>query len=281
MKLDQLLYESHELDYGDEPKKPKNAPAIYDTLDIPDKRLWIKLESVLRSAEKKPGAKFKIKSYYSKGASTSSFYGKGRTSKDDYVLDVYEIVSFPTDETIKVSTVSAAGAGYNSYFLWSRDKHAEYLKDADPASFVERLGHTNSTRIYVDGLKLTDIRGIPEVMEELNISRNPINTFEDFPSHCKVLTAVGCKITSLTGIHKKLQYCEKLYLADCPIDSSILGLLQIKGLKEVSLGGTHDKTASDCAKAGWIINSYLKKGGDIMDCQEELIAAGLTKLASM
>lgn len=280
MKL-QHLFESTDLDYGAEPKKPKDAPAIYDTLDVPHKRLWIKLDSMMKSGDKKAGAKFKIKSYYSKGASTSSFFGKGRTSKDDYVLDVYEVISYPTDEMIKVSSVSAAGARYNSYFLWSRDKHVEYLKNAEPASFVERLGHTNSKKIYADALNLTDIKGIPDTLEELNISRNPIDTFEDFPSHCKVLSAIDCQIKSLKGIHKKLLSCEKLYLRGCPIESAILGLLQIKGLKEVSLGGYSDKIGSDANQAMIIINKYLKNGGDALDCQEELIAAGLNKLATM
>jgi len=56
-----------------------------------------------------------------------------------------------------------------------------------------------------------------------------------------------------------------------PIKSSVLGLVKIKGLTEVMFVNK---------KLEKIMNKYLPLG-DIFDCQEELIEAGLEEFAEL
>jgi len=58
---------------------------------------------------------------------------------------------------------------------------------------------------------------------------------------------------------------------DNPIKSSVLGLVKIKGLTNVIF---------DNKKLEKIMNKYLPLG-DIFDCQEELIEAGLEEFAEL
>ena len=76
-------------------------------------------------------------------------------------------------------------------------------------------------------------------------------------------------LTSLESIHMHvLEIGQTADFRENPINSHVLGLLKIKGLKEVKL---------DHKKVQKIINKYLHQGGkdpslrDIVDCQEELM----------
>ena len=82
----------------------------------------------------------------------------------------------------------------------------------------------------------------------------------------------GNKLTSLKDVHKQIKSIGgTFYLIKNPIKSHVLGLLKIKRLKYVEL---------DNKEAEKIINKYLPEG-DIFDCQEELIEAGLDKYAQL
>lgn len=278
MKL-KHLFESTGLDYGEAPKRPKVVPEYYDELSIPDQRLWIKLNSLMGSADKKAGTKFKIKVYHSPGASQGTFHGKGRVSKDDFVQDIYIIEALVTDFMFKIARQSVTGR--KSYLLWSYDGGFVNLERVEPDSYANRIGPGQTKSVFAGSLKLNSLKGMPDSLEECNVSRNTLGTIDEFPRHCKTLTAINCGITTLKDIHKKLDYCEKLYLAENPIKSNVLGLLKVNGLKEISLGGFVNKTDSDLRSIAQIIQKYLSNGGDIMDCQDELIDAGFGDYAKL
>jgi hypothetical protein len=78
--------------------------------------------------------------------------------------------------------------------------------------------------------------------------------------------------TSLHNIHKIVKTINgELDLMRNPIKSSVLGLLKIKNLDRVLL---------DNDKVRRIINKYLPEG-DIVECQSELIEAGLDEFAKL
>jgi hypothetical protein len=82
----------------------------------------------------------------------------------------------------------------------------------------------------------------------------------------------GNKLTSLKDVHKQIKSIGgTFYLIKNPLKSHVLGLLKIKGLKSVEL---------DNKKVEKILNKYLPEG-DLFDCQEELIDAGLDDYAQL
>lgn len=265
-------------DYGEPPKRPKDAPSYYDELTIPQQRLWVKLNSF--SFEKSPasGSKFKIKNYYSKGASSSSFYQKGTVTSDDFITDKYVFDGWATENTVRYSFISVTGR--HTGYIWSKEKGFQKMEDLKPSSYKEKIG-THPTRFaLVDGLSLNSTDGMPDNLDECNVSRNPIGSINELPTNCKKISAVYCDIESLKDIHKRIQYCEKLYLAGNPIKSNILGLLKIRGLKDVSLGDRLNQQGSDLMEIAKIIKKYLGNG-DIVDCQDELIDAGFKDYAKL
>ena len=278
MKLDQLLFEMN-LDYGEAPKRPKDAPPYYDELSIPHQRLWIKLNSFSFDKTPKAGSSFKIKNYYSKGASSSSFYNKGTVSKDDFINDKYEFKGWVTETVLKYSYVWSTGRSEN--FIWSKEKGSVPCRDLETASYAERIGSHPTKFVLADGLNINSFAGMPDKLDSCNISRNPITSLDEFPSQCKVITAIDCKIKSIKDIDKKISYCEKLYLAGNPIEGGVLSLLKINGLKEISLGDVLDRRGSDLRAVAHIIQKHLRSDRDIMDCQDELIDAGFESYAKL
>ena len=79
-------------------------------------------------------------------------------------------------------------------------------------------------------------------------------------------------LTSLENIHEQiLEINGEANFEQNPIKSHVLGLLLIKGLTSVSFDNKHLEK---------IINKYLPLG-DIMECQNELIDAGLEEFAQI
>ena len=96
--------------------------------------------------------------------------------------------------------------------------------------------------------------------------------------------ATANSITNLAGIGK--DYLKEVYgiivLDSNPLESNFLGLMRVKGLVMVKLcSPPGEKLTTDKGYAETIINHYLLKGPDIMECQEELIQAGLKQFARL
>ena len=80
-------------------------------------------------------------------------------------------------------------------------------------------------------------------------------------------------LTSLEGIHLKIQIIDGIAVFnDNPIKSHVLGLLLIDELQKVYL---------DHKQVQEIINKYLAGSRDVMDCQNELMDAGLDEYAQL
>ena len=122
-----------------------------------------------------------------------------------------------------------------------------------------------------------------------------IHDFTRLPSviETSLILNSNCKFDSLKGIHKHFTNINGIIFCDgLKIKSHILGVVKIKGVTELSLGadwrksfeGT--KTPNKGFEFGEILMKYLPaskryKGGDILDCQDELIEAGFEEYAKL
>jgi hypothetical protein len=90
---------------------------------------------------------------------------------------------------------------------------------------------------------------------------------------------IGCQFDSFHNIHMKVKkISEDIVLIDSEIGSAILGILAIEELKQVKVCG---EQSSEFKKAINIVNTHLKKERDLLDCQDELLDAGLLEYAQM
>jgi Leucine-rich repeat (LRR) protein len=123
------------------------------------------------------------------------------------------------------------------------------------------------------GNKLTSLKGCVEIAPDcFNGSDNKITSIEHCPKKVKKdLDLSNNKIKDLHNIHKYLLSCECLYITSNPIKSHVLGLLKINGLNYVNM---------DNEEVEDIIHKYLPLG-DIIACQDELMAAGLEAFAQL
>ena len=148
---------------------------------------------------------------------------------------------------------------------------------------------------YCNVNQLTNLEGAPSsVGEDFDCCDNELTSLEGAPSsvggnfYCNyneltslagVPSSVGrnfsCrnnKLTSLSNIHKTIKEVDGyMNFEKNPIKSSVLGLVKIRGVTDVMF---------DNKKLEKIMNKYLPLG-DIFDCQEELIEAGLEEFAEL
>ena len=130
--------------------------------------------------------------------------------------------------------------------------------------------------------KLTSFEFMPkEIDGEVNCHNNQFTSLEHCPN--KINGEFDChknKITSLQGIHKLFEggYIKGEFdLNSNPITSHVLGLLLIPELPSV----LYFEGNKDCIAAIKIINKHLAGDRDVIDCQQELIEAGLKQFAQL
>jgi hypothetical protein len=110
-----------------------------------------------------------------------------------------------------------------------------------------------------------------------------IKSFDGMPKiiHDNVILARN-GFTSLHNIHKHFERIDGvLDITSDIIEDSLLGILLIAGVHEFDVTGTKRKEYKSAAA---IINKYLKLGGgrsNVIDCQRELIEAGLEDYAKL
>lgn len=104
---------------------------------------------------------------------------------------------------------------------------------------------------------------------------NQISSFDGAPRKIRgSLMLHRNKFSSISGIQKHIDELEgELYLVDNDIRGGLLGLLLVKKLKRVTLGGRLQEVEK-------IINKYLPEG-DMIDCQNELYDAGFGEYAKL
>lgn len=101
-----------------------------------------------------------------------------------------------------------------------------------------------------------------------------VSSFDGFPKIIKSSLVFGkdCNLVSLKGIHKHIsEISGSISIFTPKVQSHFLGILKIKGCKSILI----DNKAVEN-----IINKYLPEG-DILDCQDELIEAGLEEYAKL
>jgi len=164
----------------------------------------------------------------------------------------------------KLISLEGAPSSVGGHF-YCADNKLTSLKDAPSSVGKDFACHNN---------ELTSLKGAPSsVGGTFYCYKNMLTSLEGGPS------SVGghffCqnnKLTSLSNIHKYIKEVHGyMNFEKNPIKSSVLGLVKIKGLTDVMF---------DDKKLQKIMNKYLPLG-DILDCQEELIGAGLDKFAEL
>ena len=129
--------------------------------------------------------------------------------------------------------------------------------------------------VYAEGNNLESLKGGPDIVKlSFNVERNKLTSTEWAPSFIGLdLFFSKNKLTSLHNIHKHIKHIGRYaYFEKNPIESHVLGLLLIDGLKFVGL---------DNEKVENIINKHLKGERDVFACQEELIEAGYEEYAQL
>lgn len=107
-------------------------------------------------------------------------------------------------------------------------------------------------------------------------------SFDGIPS-ANLIDLTDCGIRSLVGANKHFD-CKSLILTRNWVEEGGLGLLLVKNLQYIKVGGVSstDATYKKFAKAIDIINKYLGKGRSAMlECQDELEEARLEEFAKL
>ena len=131
--------------------------------------------------------------------------------------------------------------------------------------------------------ELKSLEGMAEtVVGGMNLSSTRISE-EDFkylPKKMKELRLSNCEnVKTLSGLHKHVEEIERaLGISGIDLSGGLLGLLKIKSLIGLQYGFGSDKPLDKALK---IVDNYLpaKDTNAIMDCQDELIDAGLEEYA--
>lgn len=157
--------------------------------------------------------------------------------------------------------------------------------------------------------RLTNLEFCPErVKGEFIASSNKLETLEFFPKQIGAgiflarnkltedcfkylpkkingdLFIAHNKIKTLKDIHKHVEEINgDIWVCGNPIESHVLGLLMIKGLKKIDMDDS-DKNSQELTKALVLIRKYLAKPFTtqrVYDCQDEMIELGLEEYAQL
>jgi hypothetical protein len=148
----------------------------------------------------------------------------------------------------------------------------------------------SSDHLEISGWKITTLRGISKhIKTYCDIASNELSNLDFLPSHIGTyLKFSNNKINSLSDIHKRIKYVKKIDCKGNPIESKVLGLLKINGLEQVEMydpgghifGITYPEINKKLKTVEEIINRYIPHG-DLIECQNELIDAGLQEYARL
>ena len=155
----------------------------------------------------------------------------------------------------------------------------------------------------VSNNSLTDLNHCPLMYNgKFKCKLNQLTSLDGCPNHLNQLDVSNNRLTSLKGIHKyfKNGNLTDLNISGNLITSHLLGLLLIPGLQKITCdnaiaintlttramqqNGVSNKTIKifeDLDAAMCIIIKHRAVDADIIDCQQELIEAGLKKFAQL
>ena len=132
-----------------------------------------------------------------------------------------------------------------------------------------RFFHAHSNEL------VSPLVGAPDDLEIFAVWNNKLTSFEGFPRFIKGMAANKNPITTLKGIHNHIKSCNNM--AVDIVESGYMDLFRIKDLQTIYI---HENGQRLDNELDVIINKHLKSPErDWMDCQEELIQAGLKRYA--
>lgn len=150
------------------------------------------------------------------------------------------------------------------------------LKGAPDTVLSIRAKGTKSLKSLIDGPK--------RVLNAAYFQDSGLESLEGLMEVGRSLYVCDCpRLTSLHGIGTKyLKSCSSLYLSNT-IKENILGLMLIKNLDVVTVFEAHAGVNKKLDRALEIINKHreYKIEPNIIDCQHELIEAGLEEFAEL
>lgn len=131
------------------------------------------------------------------------------------------------------------------------------------------------------GCDLTSLEGAPQEIKYFNCSNNRLSSFEHFPKRVYHIDFSENNFSTFHNIHKYILEAERLSFNANGVSSSILGLLLISKLNSIFYNNSQNE---DMVKAMSILRKYLPNNNGrqtVIDCQKELIEAGLQEFAKL
>ena len=182
-------------------------------------------------------------------------------------------------------------SGLSPYEFFEKSDNITFLKDeVDSIRDVKISGNKVSMSAFVIR-DLDEVGPPPFVFEEIDrafvimSSKKLTKTEPWFPRKAGFIRISSCPNFSLSGIDKRVKECEELGVVGDNTKGGVLGLLKIKALNYVRLD-LPDQSAERGELLSDIVMEHLPaakdyNGGDIMDCQSELIDEGFEEFAKL
>lgn len=133
---------------------------------------------------------------------------------------------------------------------------------------------------------LTSLEGCPEELGTFECDNTELISYEFMPKKIHLNSYLGsCNIQSFTGIGQYFRdgFIGGHFIIPDTLTTAILGLLLIPKLENIQICERHGQVPfnQNLTRAVTIINKYLKTNRNIIDCQRELIRAGLKDYAKL
>ena len=144
--------------------------------------------------------------------------------------------------------------------------------------------------LNLSGYKITSLKGVSKhVKTYCDVASNELTDLEYVPEYIGTYLQINKnKISSLANIHTKIKHVKRIECIGNPIKSNVLGLLKISGLENVYMfdegkhiyGISYPEINEKLKTVEEIVNRHLPNG-DILECQVELLDAGLSEYAKL
>lgn len=143
-----------------------------------------------------------------------------------------------------------------------------------------------NTSFSVNNRKLASFKNFPRIINgDFEAYLNNFESIIGFPE--KVFGNIDIcsnrRLKSFSGIHKYLKECTGTFIIPGDLESGLLGLLKVKGLREVTFSWDEvsESQIPELAKACEIITNHLHSNRNIIACQEELFKNNLDQFAKL
>lgn len=182
-------------------------------------------------------------------------------------------------------------SGLSPYEFFEKSDNITFLKDeVDSIRDVKISGNKVSMTSFAIR-DLDEVGPPPFVFEEIERafvvmgSKKLTKTEPWFPKSSGFIRISSCPNFSLSGIDKRVKSCDEFGIVGDDTKGGVLGLLKINGLNFVRLD-LPNQSSENGEKLSEIVMKYLPAsktygGGDILDCQSELIDEGFEEFAKL